>query len=235
MSRTSAAATPARDAEALALRLAGHRKRVLDPVERFSEIIFGLVMVLTFTGSLSVAESGRQQVRDMLVAALGCNVAWGLVDGVMYVIASIVQRARLNAVFWGLRAAGPAAARAIVLAALPEGVARVTDEAEADRMAARARALPEPPRRARLEAGDLRGALGSGLLVVLATLPPTIPFLFFEDVGRALRASNAVAVVVLFFAGYSLGKATGVAPWLLGLAMVFTGSALVGIAVALGG
>jgi VIT1/CCC1 family predicted Fe2+/Mn2+ transporter len=217
-----------------ALRIVSHRKRVLDPVDRFSEIIFGLVMVLTFTSSLSVAESGRQDVRDMLVAAIGCNVAWGIVDGVMYLVTSIVDRARRAAVFEGIRAADPAGARAIVLAALPEGVAAVTDEAGADGMAARARALPESPR-AELTWEDLRGALGSCLLVVAATFPPTIPFFFVEDVGRALRLSNAIAVAALFLAGFSLGRATGARPWLLGLAMVVLGAALVGLAIALGG
>jgi hypothetical protein len=32
-------------------------------------------MVLTFTGSLSVAEAGREDVRTMLIGALGCNIA----------------------------------------------------------------------------------------------------------------------------------------------------------------
>jgi len=53
------------------------RKRVLEPNERISEVLFGLIMVLTFTGSLSVAESGRDDVRAMLIGALGCNLAWG--------------------------------------------------------------------------------------------------------------------------------------------------------------
>jgi VIT1/CCC1 family predicted Fe2+/Mn2+ transporter len=235
MSPPSLPAERGADPEARALSLvAARRKRVLDPIERFSEIIFGLVMVLTFTGSFSVAESGRQEVRDMLVAALGCNVAWGLVDGVMYVVTSVVERTRMSAVFAGIRAAGPAGARAIVRAALPEGVALLTDDAEADRMVARARALPEPPR-AGFEWSDLRGASGSALLVVLATLPPTLPFVFVEDLQRALRLSNAVAVGALFFAGYSLGRATGVGPWRLGLSMVVVGSALVALAIALGG
>ena len=34
-------------------------KRVLDPIDRVSEVLFGLIMVLTFTGSLSIAEAGR--------------------------------------------------------------------------------------------------------------------------------------------------------------------------------
>lgn len=236
MSPSPSPAAAAADPVSGALRLVGiHQKRVLDPIARFSEVIFGLVMVLTFTGAVSVAESGRQEVRDMLVAALGCNVAWGLVDGVMYLVTSFVERARLLAVVRGIRAAGAASARAIVLGALPEGVAAVADDALADEITARVRALPEPPRRAGIRGADLRGALASCLLVVAATFPPTLPFLFVEDVGRALRLSNAIAVVSLFVAGVSLAKATGVRPWLLGLAMVLLGSALVALTIALGG
>jgi VIT1/CCC1 family predicted Fe2+/Mn2+ transporter len=192
-------------------------------------------MVLTFTGSLAVADSGREEVRDMLVAALGCNVAWGIVDGVMYVVTSLVARARLDTVLRGLRAAGPEAARAIVLGALPEGVAAVADEAEVGRLVARAQALPAPPRGAGVTLEDLRGALGSCLLVILATLPPTVPFLLVDDVQRALRWSNAAAVVSLFFAGWALGRATAVRAWLLGLAMVLLGVSLVALTIALGG
>jgi len=69
-------------------------RRVLSPVDRVSEVIFGLIMALTFTCTISVAESGREEVRDVLVAALGCNIAWGLVDAVMYVVTALVERAR---------------------------------------------------------------------------------------------------------------------------------------------
>src|SRR5512136_1350733 len=130
---------------ARALRVLGtHRRRALDPVDRFSEVIFGLVMVLTFTCAFSVAEGGRQTAREMFLAALACNVAWGLVDAVMYVLASMAARSRLALVFRGIRDGDEASARAIVLAALPEGVGAVADDAEADRLVARARALPEP-------------------------------------------------------------------------------------------
>jgi hypothetical protein len=53
--------------------------RILDPIDRVSEVLFGLIMVLTFTGSLSIAEAGRDDVRTMLIGALGCNVAWGII------------------------------------------------------------------------------------------------------------------------------------------------------------
>jgi len=51
-------------------------KRALEPSERIAEVLFGLIMVLTFTGSLSIAEAGRDDIRAMLIGALGCNVAW---------------------------------------------------------------------------------------------------------------------------------------------------------------
>jgi hypothetical protein len=62
------------------------REPVLSPVDRVSELLFGLFMALTFVGAVSVAEAGREEIRGMFVAALGCNLAWGLVDAVMYLI-----------------------------------------------------------------------------------------------------------------------------------------------------
>jgi hypothetical protein len=49
-------------------------------MERVSEILFGLIMVLTFTCSFSVIHAGREEVREMLIGALGCNLAWGIID-----------------------------------------------------------------------------------------------------------------------------------------------------------
>ena len=76
-------------------------KRVLDPIDRISEVLFGLIMVLTFTGSLSVAESGRDDVRTMLIGALGCNLAWGIIDAMLYLDGLPGQkRARASSPFW---------------------------------------------------------------------------------------------------------------------------------------
>ena len=68
------------------------KKTILDPVDRASEILFGLIMALTFTCSLSVAQAGESEVRTMLMGALGCNLAWGVIDGVFYLMARLVER-----------------------------------------------------------------------------------------------------------------------------------------------
>jgi len=70
------------------------RAPVLDPVERVSEIIFGVLMAMSFTGTISVATAGQQEIHTLLVAALGCNIAWGLTDAVMYLIRMLTERHR---------------------------------------------------------------------------------------------------------------------------------------------
>ena len=67
-------------------------ERILDPMERISETLFGLIMVLTFICSLSVATSGDIKVQTILIGALGCNLAWGIVDGGLYLLARINER-----------------------------------------------------------------------------------------------------------------------------------------------
>src|SRR3974390_2853861 len=68
--------------------------RVLEPVERLSEILFGLIMALTITGAVSVVTADHAQIRAMLFAALGCNLAWGIIDGGMYLMARLGERGR---------------------------------------------------------------------------------------------------------------------------------------------
>jgi VIT family len=68
--------------------------RPLEPVERISEALFGLIMVLTFTCSISIGESGREDVRTMLVGAFGCNLVWGVIDAILYLMACLAERAK---------------------------------------------------------------------------------------------------------------------------------------------
>src|SRR5687768_18227067 len=80
-------------------------RRVLEPIERVSEVLFGLIMVLTFTGSLSVAEAGREDVRTMLIGALGCNLAWGIIDALLYLMGNLAEKGRNLKLFKAVRAA----------------------------------------------------------------------------------------------------------------------------------
>jgi VIT1/CCC1 family predicted Fe2+/Mn2+ transporter len=211
-------------------------KRVLEPIDRVSEVLFGLIMVLTFTGSLSIAEAGRDDVRTMLIGALGCNLAWGIIDGVLYLMGSLAEKGRgLFALRAVRKTADAKEAQRIIANALPPVIASVLQPAELDAMQQRLRNLPEPIAKARLEKDDWLGAAGVFLLVFLSTFPVVIPFLFMRNAGPALRVSNAIALVMLFITGYAFGRMTGRYPWLVGIMMVLLGLILVGITVALGG
>jgi hypothetical protein len=210
--------------------------RVLDPQERSSEVLFGLIMVLTFTCTLSVATSSREDVREMFVGAVGCNVAWGIVDGVMYLTAILVARGRTVALARAVRSTTDGArARAYVLDALPEGFERVVDDAQLDVIVARARGLTDPVRRAALRGRDFAGALGVLLLVSVGTLPVVLPFLLVEETWRAMRWSNAVAIVMLFGVGWLQAGWGGLRRLPFALAMVAIGLVLVAATIALGG
>jgi hypothetical protein len=200
-----------------------------------SEVLFGLIMVLTFTGSLSVYEAGHEDVRTMLVGALGCNLAWGLIDAVFYLMGCLAEKGRDLATLRSVReATDPGHAQRLIADALPL-VGSVLEPAELEAMRLRLKQLPEPPARAGLGRDDWRGALGVFLLVFLSTFPVTIPFIVMREAVPALRVSNAIAVVLLFVAGYAFGRITGRRPAWAGVAMVVFGSFLVGLTMALGG
>jgi len=211
-------------------------KRALDPIDRVSEVLFGLIMVLTFTGSLSVAQAGRTEVRTMLLGALGCNLAWGIIDGVFYLMGCLAEKGRHILTLRAVRhAADPQAGQRIIADALPQPVASALGSAELEAMRQRLNDFPEPPGHARVDINDLRGAVGVFLLVFLSTFPVVIPFVLLKDISLALRLSNAVAVVMLFLTGYAFGRITGRRPWVVGIFMMLLGALFVGLTVALGG
>lgn len=211
-------------------------KRILSPIERVAEVLFGLIMVLTFTGSLSAAESGEAEVRTMLIGAIGCNLAWGLIDGIMYLMGCLAERAANYRAFMGLRGArNSGAARAAIAAAAPPLLAENLSAAEIERLQAAFAAMPEAPPRVRLEAADWLGAFCVFLLVFLATFPVVLPFFFASDAMVALRISNAIAVTMMFLVGCAFGRLSGYRPLVTGGAMVILGAALVTLTIALGG
>jgi len=212
------------------------RSRVLEPIERVSEVLFGLIMVLTFTGSLSVAEAGREDVRMMLIGALGCNLAWGIIDAILYLMGILAERGRALMTFQAVRRENDAQrAQRIIADAMPAPLASILDTSELKSIHERLKKLPEPPPRARLHKRDWLGALGVFLLVFLSTFPVVIPFLIMQRAVPALRVSNAIAIAMLFLAGYAYGRITGRNPWLVGVGMVTLGCVLVAITIALGG
>lgn len=212
------------------------REPVLNPVDRVSEMLFGLFMALTFVGAMSVAESGRAQIRDMFVAALGCNLAWGLVDAIMYLVRAVTDRGRLLMLMHSIRAAPDAeTGRRLLEPMLSRAAASLVSAAEVEAIRGRIVAIPSLPARPTLHWDDVLAALAIFLIVVAATFPVVLPFAVIQDVATAKSVSRAVGLAMLFVGGLALGRYAGYGSWRVGLMMVGVGTALVIAINALGG
>jgi VIT1/CCC1 family predicted Fe2+/Mn2+ transporter len=212
------------------------RVPVLSPVDRVSEMLFGLFMALTFIGAVSVAGGGQEEVRKMFAAALGCNLAWGLADAVMYLVRTIADRGRSLTLVRSVRAARDAeAGHRLIEGSLAGAVADLVSATEIEALRRRMIALPAVPERPRLEKGDLLAALAVFLIVVASTFPVVLPFVIFEDVATAKNVSRAIALTMLFLGGLALGRYAGYGSWKVGFMMTGLGTALVASIILLGG
>jgi VIT1/CCC1 family predicted Fe2+/Mn2+ transporter len=209
--------------------------RILDPMDRISEVLFGLIMALTFTLTFAVATADNMAVRTMLFAALGCNLAWGIIDGGVYLLARLNSQGRAILRWRAVRDEPDAGtAQRLVADALPPLLASIAEPDQLEALRQKVLRLPEPAR-PRLTKNDLLGAVGIFLLSFLSTFPIVIPFLFIGDARLALRVSNAVAIAMLFLCGFFFGRYAGIQPVAMGVVMVALGCALVVVAIALGG
>ena len=212
------------------------RERVLSPVDRISELLFGLFMALSFVGAVSVAEGGREEVQALFVTALGCNLAWGLVDAVMYLVRTVTDRGRSLTLVRSVRAAPDAAAgRTLIEHSLSRAVAGLVSSAEIEAIRSRIVALASVPARPKLHGDDLLACFAIFLIVVVSTFPVVLPYVLITDVRMATTVSRIVALAMLFFGGLALGRYAGYGSWRAGLTMAGLGTALVIAINALGG
>ena len=215
--------------------LEDERERLLNPVDRISEILFGLIMAVTIVGSLSIATAGKEEVRTVMMAALGCNLAWGLVDAVMYVVRTATERTRNRVLARRIADADAGMARRLITQALPEHVVALTGPDEIEAMRRRLLASPDKLRPV-LAPRDFLEAFAVFLMVVVATFPVVAPFLLTSDASTAMRMSQAVTLGMLFIAGLALGRYAGYAkPLRPALAMAVFGAVLIAAVKALGG
>ncbi len=206
----------------------------LDPIERASEAIFGVLMAMTFTGSLNAATAGREEIGTMLLTAIGCNIAWGLTDAVMYLVATVVEKRRGVTLLRRVRqTADTRTAYRLIADELPERFAGSVQKDTLEAIRTTLAAVPEAT--TTLAARDYKAALGVFGIVVLATFPVVVPFVFMGNVFAAMRVSNGLAVATLYAYGHLLGKYSGGRPWHYGVAIAAVGMVLVAIIMALGG
>lgn len=215
--------------------------RYLDPASRLGEILFGLIMVLTVTLAAGLAVTDdKAGARELLAAAIGCNIAWGIIDAVMYLMNCVTVRAGKIRLLRAVQSApNSSAALAIVETEIePELQALIQpEEAKAFSEAALQQLTPAHLNTSKplLTRDEIYGAIACFWLVFFSCLPASLPFLIFSRPHFALRVSNFFLIALLFLVGQKWAHYAGVNRLLAGFGLVAIGLVLVGIAILLGG
>ena len=170
-------------------------------------MLFGLIMTLTFTlgAGIIIEDEGREGARQLLIALIGCNIAWGVIDAALFLVDTLFDRGRLRRVGLAVqKAPDERAAVSLVAEELDELLEDLTSESEREelyrRIADNVRKKVNRPKP--LGKDDWMGAFTSFWLVVITSAPAAIPFLLFDDARFALRISNAILLASLFVIGF---------------------------------
>jgi hypothetical protein len=221
--------------------------RLLDPIDRLAETIFSVLILLSFTLAYQVlrfgvepyAPLGPDYLLNLALAALGATIAWGLIDGVVYVLLGVLERGEKHRFLARIQAASAEEERMQAIADELDYVLEPITGAEQRRLLyldVLDHLQASRPQRVRLTRDDIYGGLGCVLVAVLAVLPSLVTLVLLrDDYMLALRASNLVSIGVLFVSGYQWGKYSDSSPLKTGLLLAAIGLGLAAIAIPLGG
>src|SRR6185436_18890931 len=172
-------------------------KPLLNTMDRVSEILFGIIMTLTFTCSIGIATTKNTEIRQLIIAAISCNIAWGLVDAIGYIVSTIVQRSRNRTILNSVLTTSDAdKARKDISDSLPPSIASVLVAADLEQIRKKLANLPDSALQVRLTTRHLKKSVMIFLLMFISTFPIVIPFIFIRDTQLALRISNMTAIVL---------------------------------------
>jgi len=220
---------------------------LLDPIDRLTETIFSILILLSFTLAFRIIKLGPDPsqhipsayVNELLIGAVGATIAWGIIDGIMYALIAVFERGERHRLLAQLQSVHTTEQGVNIIAdELDYILEPITSEPQRkmlyeDVFEHLREGTPQP---VTLTREDIVGGFGSLLVAVIAVLPSFVPFLFFyNNPAFAIRLSNVVSFVVLFISGYQWGRHTGSSPWKTGLLLAATGAIMVLIAIPLGG
>lgn len=211
-------------------------KRLLDPLDRAAEILFGLIMALTFTCSIGFATRGETEIRDLLIGAISSNLAWGIVDASMYLIGVLANKSRTKTIFESSHdSAQTAKAKRYIAEMLsPTAVSTIGKQGIED-IRSKIASLSNSPGEVKLTGRDFKEAVAVFFVIFISTFPVVVPFVLIRDATLALRISNLIAITMMFLCGWSVAKYVGYNKWKMSIAITLIGIILVLITICLGG
>lgn len=210
----------------------------LDATDSLIELMVGLIVIIGVTSSSRIGfVDPALGVDAVLITSLLVAVAWAAIDAGFVLLASLFRQGRVRRLA-RLAASLPAEDPRLrdELRAVADGsVADLLDEEGLDRAMRLVAASPElRVRPVRLSGDDGMAALASAVAMLLATLPPVLPFLLPIAQPAQVAASNAVAVLALFWVGWFWARWTDYPRWLGGLVVAGVGMAAVALTVLFG-
>lgn len=207
------------------------------PSDRFAEILCGLIMLLTFTLAGGIAKADAS---ELIFGAVSCAVAWGIIDGTIFLLNSLFQRGWQMRMIAEIRAMSPNDAR--------DRLRKEFDARYSETISPGTRELvyrdiietvsTRPIQRPSLTKQDLMGGLGLVVIEAICSLPAIIPLIIYGDGWYALRISNIALLTVLGIVGYQW---SGWAGWkgagrlLITAAICGVGILMVVVAIVMGG
>lgn len=212
-------------------------QRHLDPAGRLGEVLFGLIMALGFTGAVRLGHEEADNYA-LFVGIFGCNLAWAIVDGVMYVMTELFERGRKARLAREVASARSEEAALEQIAAELEGPLMALAKPEERRqfyrwvLAVVRREQFEP---ARIHREDLLGGAAVALVILLATFLVVAPYLLVPDPNVAVRISHSIALILLFLLGARWAQLVGGNWFRIASGLTLFGVVLVLITIALGG
>jgi len=211
--------------------------RYLDHASRLGEILFGLIMALGIIGAVRLGMDDLSN-RSMFIAILGCNLAWAVVDGVMFVLVSLFDKGRRHRIAREIQGT-PSDEKALEMIqrelgrdldalASPEALKQFYGEVLR-------RIRTAGPLKVSLTKEEILGGVASMVVILLATAPILIPYLVVPKPLLAVRLSELIAVGLLFLLGTWWGRTVGAQPLKVGFFLTLIGGILVGVTILLGG
>jgi len=225
--------------ESLPFRIVKFIDKQITPVGRLQEIIYALIMVITVSSTVSRAVPDTEEgIQTLILAVLGCNIAWGIVDGVMFVLTSLFNRNKsLKMVKDATNAMTGDEALSVIDGEfnppfewmLGDDQKKKLNEEILDHV------IRLRPPGTGITRDDVTGGMFCFVVTFLTTLPAIMPFYFIGEMEPAIRLSNAIVMTMLFFTGVEYAKYTDKNPLKTAISLTLLGAVVVVITILLGG
>jgi len=223
-------------------RFAIFRHDYLSEGDRLAEVMCGVIMVLVMIGYLRLSLSAGNNIEmknTLILVPLGCNAAWGIIDGIMYVLINLIKRGKIYRLSQSIKSKKDQEdAHISIEEDLSSTVGDSLKEEDREKISDEILKRVDPTKIEKPEwitKKDLTVVIFTFILVISTAIPLIIPLMIFDDLILAIRVSFVIGLGMLFFIGYMWGKYASRNKIRSGIAMIIIGSIVVGITMALGG